>query len=241
MAVSVSCMSCETKDWEQLGYHRNLPACAKQCSFSHQATWTKLKCFASNSSVDSVLTSWRLQSCLSLDAKEGFICIYVFQWLVLAGEGSLLLTYPCNGYGLRWKRMCEEAERLMNRKRELGTCGKKVHMQKKYRKVEDGNVAKSQKTMETLVGNSVWSFKLKGRSVNCKKVFFGVCRRKTEKRQCLRLRVGVFLFGYFYSPEIIKAEGTVLCGWNQNRCTELFIEECNHASKIEFEGLGWRT
>lgn len=52
-------------------------------------------------------------------------------------------------------RDCEEAERLMNRRRELGTCGKKVRMPKKYREVEDGNVARSQKTMETLVGNSV--------------------------------------------------------------------------------------
>lgn len=30
---------------------------------------------------------------VSLDAKEGFICI-VSQWLVPSGEGSLLLTCP---------------------------------------------------------------------------------------------------------------------------------------------------
>lgn len=57
-----------------------------------------------DSSVDSV---WHPEGLfISLDAKEGFICI-VFQWLALAGEGSLLLAYP-----LQWLRITvEEAVR----------------------------------------------------------------------------------------------------------------------------------
>lgn len=73
-------------------------------------------------------------------------------WCGWCGQLALDLSYAMamdySGKG------CEEAERLMNRRRELGACGKKVHMQKKYRKVKNGNVAKSQKTMEALVGNS---------------------------------------------------------------------------------------
>lgn len=120
MAMSVSCVSCETKDWEQVGYHRNLPAWAEQYYFSHQPVELSRNALPSGS-VNSVKHPEGYVF-VSLDTKEGFICI-VFQaasscWWQLGLDlpHAMAMDYSGRGY--------EEAGRLMNRRRELGTRGK---------------------------------------------------------------------------------------------------------------------
>lgn len=192
-----------------------------------------------DSSVDSV---WHPEGLfISLDAKEGFICI-VFQWLALAGEAACSWFTPCNGYGLQWKRLW--GGRKINGQKEgiRGPVERKFIYRKNTEKWKMAILQNPRRQWRLLLVTCVLKLLAEGEVGKLQKKYSLVFAEGRLRKGTTRvLGWGGFLFGYFYNPQIIKAEGRVIYGWSQNRYTELFIGDCNHASKIEYESLGWQT